>query len=140
MFIQRRQGHWEECTRNLERAAELDPRDRSTLETLSSDYASFRRYAEAKTWLTRAVAVAEPDDIFVEVATAGDWLLCALAERDATAAREALSALGNNEIWLGDQVQFNRAFVEGLIARMTNDEHNAQLKKIVETQPDFGLA
>ncbi len=26
-FIQRRQGRWEESTRNLERAAELDPRD-----------------------------------------------------------------------------------------------------------------
>ena len=30
-YIQRRQGHWEESTRNLERAAELDPRDIDTL-------------------------------------------------------------------------------------------------------------
>src|SRR5256886_4202760 len=43
-FIQRRQGHWEDSRRNLERAAELDPRDLETLEPLSSDYARFRRY------------------------------------------------------------------------------------------------
>ena len=31
-FIQRRQGRWEESTRNLERAAELDPRNINTLQ------------------------------------------------------------------------------------------------------------
>jgi TolB-like protein/Tfp pilus assembly protein PilF len=181
-FIQRRQGHWEDSRRNLERAAELDPRDLETLGDLSSDYARFRRYAEAKEWLTRALAVAEPDDIGMKLAPsegelfgnantrplheaidslratnpaagtsviAHDWLFCALAERDATAAKEALSALRNDEIWLVDQVQVNRPFVEGLIARMTNDEHNAQLafaaaraeqEKIVKEQPDFGPA
>jgi len=179
-FIQRRQGHWEDSRRNLERAAELDPRDILTLGPLSSDYARFRRYAEAKTWLTRALAVAEPDDIGMKLALpegelevnadprplhqaidsiratnpaagtsaiAHDWLFCALAERDATAAKEALNALSDNEIGLFDQVQVNRPFVEGLIARMTNDEHNAQLafaaaraeqEKVVEAQPDFG--
>ncbi|MFL6545794.1 MAG: protein kinase domain-containing protein, partial [Candidatus Udaeobacter sp.] len=67
-FIQRRQGHWEDSRRNLERAAELDPRDLETLEDLSSDYARFRRYAEAKGWLTRALAVAEPDDVLMKLA------------------------------------------------------------------------
>ena len=181
-FIQRRQGRWEESTRNLERAAELDPRDLGTLEVLSSDYARFRRHAEAKTWLTRAVAVAEPDDISMKLAfpegelygnadprplhqaidsiratnpaagtsaIAHDWLFCALAERDGAAATQALSALSENEISLGDKVSFNRHFVEGLIARMRNDERNAQLafaaareeqERIVEAQPDFGPA
>jgi TolB-like protein/Tfp pilus assembly protein PilF len=179
-IIQRRQGHWEDSRRNLERAAELDPRDIRTLGPLSSDYARFRRYAEAKTWLTRAVAVAEPDDISMKLALpewelivnaeprplhqaidsvratnpaavksaiAGNWLFCALAERDATAAKEALSALGDNEISLVDQVQFNRGFVEALIARMTNDEQKArsafaaaraEQEKVLEAQPDFG--
>ena len=179
-FIQRRQGHWEDSRRNLERAAELDPRDLETLEDLSSDYARFRRYAEAKGWLTRALAVAEPDDILMKLAlpeweldvnadtrplhqaidslratnpaavrsaTAENWLFCALAERDGAAATQALSALGDKEIRIVDQVQFNRAFVEGLIARMTNDEQKAQSaftaahaeqEKIVAAQPDFG--
>src|SRR6266571_8094165 len=181
-FIQRRQGHWEDSRRNLERAAELDPRDLETLEDLSADYARFRRYAEAKTWLTRALAVAEPDDIGMKLAPsewelevnadtrplhqaidsiratnpaagtsaiAHDWLFCALAERDGAAATQALSALSENEISLGDKVSFNRHFVEGLIARMRNDERNAQLafaaaraeqERIVEAQPDFGPA
>ncbi|PYL09779.1 MAG: hypothetical protein DME33_03060, partial [Verrucomicrobia bacterium] len=180
--IQRRQGHWEASRRNLERAAELDPRDTDTLEVLSSDYARFRRYAEAKGWLTRALAVAEPDDVRMKLAlpnweldvnantrplheaidslratnpaavrsaTAENWLFCALAERDGAAATQVLSALGDKEIRIVDQVQFNRAFVEGLIARMTNDERRAQLafvaaraeqEKIVEAQPDFGPA
>jgi TolB-like protein/tRNA A-37 threonylcarbamoyl transferase component Bud32/Tfp pilus assembly protein PilF len=178
-FIQRRQGRFEESIRNLERAAELDPRDIETLDTLAGDYARFRRYAEAKTWLTREVAAAEPDDVRMklalpewEVDVNGDprplhqaidsiratnpaavpiiadvWLSCALAERDAAAATEALSALDESQITLGDQVAFNRPFVEGLIARITNDERKAQLafaaaraeqEKIVQAQPDFG--
>jgi serine/threonine-protein kinase len=80
---------------------------------------------------------------------ARSWLICALAERDGAAATQALSALNENGILLWDQVQFNRRFVEGLIARMTNDERRAQLafvaaraeqEKIVEAQPDFGPA
>src|SRR2546428_10364569 len=83
----------------------------------------------------------------VRSATAGNWLFCALAERDGAAATQALSALGDKEIWIVDQVQFNRAFVEGLIARITNDERKAQSaftaaraeqEKIVAAQPDFG--
>ena len=180
--IQRRQGHWEDSRRNLERAAELDPRDLGTLDMLSADCARFRRYAEAKTWLTRAVAVAEPDDIGMKLALpewemgvnadprplhqaidslrttnpaagtfaiAHAWLFCALAERDGVAATQALSTLNKNRIFLYDQVQSNRAFVEGLIARMANDEHKAQLafaaaraeqEKVVQAQPDFGPA
>ena len=50
------------------------------------------------------------------------WLICALAERDVAAAKEALIA--SDEIPLGnDAVHFTRPFVEGIIARMTNDEH-----------------
>jgi TolB-like protein/Tfp pilus assembly protein PilF/predicted Ser/Thr protein kinase len=179
-FIQRRQGRWEDSRRNLERAVELDPRDLEALEDLSGDYARFRRYAEAKVWLTRALAVAEPDDVLMKLAlpswelevnantrpfheaidslratnpaavksaAAANWLFCALAERDSAAATQALSALRDKEIWIVDQVQFNRAFVEGLIARMTNDEQKAQSaftaahaeqEKIIAAQPDFG--
>jgi hypothetical protein len=77
------------------------------------------------------------------------WLLCALAERDVAAATEALSGMGEGEIALVGQVRFNRAFVEGVIARMTNDEHQAQLaftaaraeqEKKVQAQPDYGPA
>jgi TolB-like protein/Tfp pilus assembly protein PilF/predicted Ser/Thr protein kinase len=180
--IQRRHGRLEEAGQNLQRAAELDPRDAVTLMDVSDIHDQLGRTAEAKYWLTRAVAVAEPDDVLMKLAlpqweldmnadprplhqaiesiratnpaaakswVALHWLYCALAERNAVAAREALSALDDSEIGLGGQVQFNRAFVEGLIARMTNDEGKAQLdfsvaraqqEKVVQAQPDFGPA
>ena len=79
---------------------------------------------------------------------ADSWLVCALAERDVAAAKDALIASG--EIPLSDDaVHFTRPFVEGVIARMTNDEEKAQLaftaaraeqEKIVQAQPDYGPA
>ena len=79
---------------------------------------------------------------------APSWLNCALAERDVAAAKEAL--LASDECRLGvDAVRFPRPFVEGVIARMANDEHKAQLaftaaraeqEKTVQAQPDYGPA
>jgi serine/threonine-protein kinase len=76
------------------------------------------------------------------------WLLCALAERDVAAAKDALVA--SNEFPLqGDAIHFTRPFVEGVIARMINDEHKAQLaftaaraeqEKTVQAQADYGPA
>jgi serine/threonine-protein kinase len=78
------------------------------------------------------------------------WLLCSLAERNATAALNALNALGENPINLAsvDNARFNSAFVEGVIARMTNDDKKAQSaftaaraeqEKIVQAQANYGL-
>ena len=47
-YIQRRQGRWEESTRNLERALELDPRNVNTLDSIGDSYGALRRYAERK--------------------------------------------------------------------------------------------
>jgi TolB-like protein/Flp pilus assembly protein TadD len=178
--IQNRQGRSEEARRNLERAAELDPRDIGTLEEVAYSYKLFGRYAEAKSWEARAIALAAPDDLttklrltrleFFEKAdtrplhqaidsiratnaaavrgrVADQWLMYALAERDAAAATQALSALGDREIFPdGDHIYFPRAFAEGLIARMANDEQKAQLafaaaraeqEKLVQAQPDY---
>jgi TolB-like protein/Flp pilus assembly protein TadD len=75
------------------------------------------------------------------------WLACALAERDAAAAANALVALGENDF--GDGVSLNRTFEEGLLARMTKDETKAraafaaartQQEKVVQAQPNYGPA
>ncbi len=75
------------------------------------------------------------------------WLVCALAERDAAAATDALIAAGENPINLGNDVFCNRQFVEGVMARMVKDVDKARLaftaaraeqEKIVQAQPDFG--
>jgi serine/threonine-protein kinase len=177
--IQRRQGRWEESTRNFERAVELDPRDIRVLVQTGLSYGGVRRYAEQKSKLDRALTVA-PNDVgikadraFVEVDWKADtgplhqvideiratnsaampkiafrWLLCALAERDVAAAKDALLASG--EFPIGEEaVNFTRPFAEGVIARMANDEHKAQLAFVaaraeqeekVQAQPDYAPA
>jgi serine/threonine protein kinase/tetratricopeptide (TPR) repeat protein len=178
-YIKRRQGRWEESTRDLERAIDLDPRNVYTLQQIAISYGLLRRYPEEKSVLDRALAIA-PNDVDTKVARAfvefhwkantrplhqmidsiratnptgvtsitDAWLSCALAERDAAAAKNALNASG--ETALGDSaVHFNRPFVEGVIARMANDEEKArsafiaaraEQEKIVQAQPEYGPA
>ena len=156
-FIQRRQGRWEESMRNFQRAIELDPRSLNTLGNIADSYANARRYAEQKSTLDRSrlsrqtmsrqrqrahgwkwirkADTGPSHQVINEIRTtnpasmpqlAGLSLLCALAERDVAAAKDAL--LASDEFPLGRQaVNFTRPFVEGVIARMTNDEQNAQL-------------
>ena len=176
-FIQRRQGHWEEATQNLERTVELDPRSTDTLQQMAWQYLFVRRYAEVKPLLNRVLAI-ESNRVDTEVflasvdfhwkadirpfhqmidsirttnpaelpAIADAWLICALAERDPGAAANAITAVGENAFG-DDTVQFSRTFVEGLVARMMQDEGKArsaftaarsEQEKIVQAQPDYG--
>src|SRR5882762_3073320 len=50
------------------------------------------------------------------------WLICALAERDAPAARNALTAAGENPAYTEEAATFSRQFMEGVIARMVKDD------------------
>jgi TolB-like protein/Tfp pilus assembly protein PilF/predicted Ser/Thr protein kinase len=65
-YIQRRQGRWEESTRNLERAVELDPRNLYSLQQIAVTYGYLRRYSEQKSAYDRALAI-EPDNIETKV-------------------------------------------------------------------------
>src|SRR5207302_11121102 len=58
---------------------------------------------------------------------ADSWFLCALAERDATAAERALVALGDNPALGEDAVILSRSFGEGLLARVMKDEAKARV-------------
>jgi serine/threonine-protein kinase len=82
---------------------------------------------------------------------ANNWLVCALAERDGTAAENALTAFGESPITFGstENVLFNRPFVEGVIARITKNEDRArsafiaaraEQEKIIQAQPNYGPA
>src|SRR5581483_7189699 len=77
------------------------------------------------------------------------WLACALAERDAASANNALTVLGEDPLFGDDAVQFNRPFVEGLVARMTKNEGKARLafmasraeqERIIQAQPGYAPA
>jgi tetratricopeptide (TPR) repeat protein len=83
---------------------------------------------------------------------ADNWLLCALAERDAAGAKNALIALGENRASLGPFTNgevLSRPFMEGVIARVAKDDTKAQAaftaaraeqQKIIQAQPSFGPA
>lgn len=178
-YIQRRQGHWGEASRNFERALDFDPRNIQILTQIAGSYTLFGRYAEAKSMWDRVLAI-EPDDVATKVARAqvefnwkadtqplyrviesiratdpssvpsiaNDWLFCALSRRDAVAAKDALIAVGKPNVNDGI-VQFNRSFIEGVIARMTDDHAQAQSaftaaraeqEKTVQAQPNHGPA
>ena len=77
------------------------------------------------------------------------WVYCALAERDGTAAKNALIALGENAILFTHNVPLNRPFIEGVIARMVKDNEKARSAftvaraeqgKIIQAQPNYGPA
>jgi TolB-like protein/Flp pilus assembly protein TadD len=68
-YIERRQGRWEESTRNLEHAIDLDPRNFFTLQQIGLSYGLLRRYAEQISVLDRALVV-EPNDANIKVALA----------------------------------------------------------------------
>jgi serine/threonine-protein kinase len=78
---------------------------------------------------------------------ADGWLICALAERDAAATRNAVIAAGENPPLIDEAVNFSRPFIEGVIARMTKDNEKAreaftsaraEQEKIVQAQPSYG--
>jgi TolB-like protein/Flp pilus assembly protein TadD/predicted Ser/Thr protein kinase len=174
-YIERRQGHWEESTRNLERALDLDPRNLLLLHQIALTYDDLGRYADEQTILDRALAI-EPKDVETKAtrayidfdwkadtrplhelidalrarnpgalpSVADRWLDCALAERDAVAAMNALAALGENSVG-GMTIRLSPQFLAGLIARMTKDDAKARIaftaaraeqEKLVDSHPD----
>ena len=75
------------------------------------------------------------------------WLFCALAERDAAAARNAVIAAGENPAFTDEAVTFSRPFMEGVIARMTKDDAGARAaftaaraeqQKILQAHESYG--
>ena len=179
-YIQRRQGRWEESTRNLERAVDLDPRNLIGVQELAFSFGMLRRYADKTSVLDRALAI-EPNDVTTKATLASvqfdwkadtrplhqmidsvratnpgamshiaeTWLICALAERDGAAAKEALLACESPVLLLGDNVPFNHPFIEGVIAGMTKDSDKARTaftaaraeqQKTAQAEPNYGPA
>jgi serine/threonine protein kinase/tetratricopeptide (TPR) repeat protein len=175
--IQRRQGRWEESTRNFERALDLNPRDHESVNNVGTNCWWLRRYAKKKAALNRFLTI-EPSDIqakvdlaYIDYGEKADirplhqlidsiratnpsalpywpnyWFGCALVERNVADAENGLVAIGQNPIWLADSLDFNRPFIEGVLARMTNDAGKAQAaftaaraeqEKIVQAEPNF---
>jgi len=127
----------------LERALTIKPDDIDTTVAralMEVDWKADTRSLHRLIDETRAKHPADVENV------ADSWLICALAERDATAAKAALKASGENPL-SDDVIQFSRPFAEGLIARMTNDGDTARgaftaartlQEKAIEAQPNYG--
>jgi len=154
-YIERRRGHWDQSTRNFERAIDLDPRNVLTLLQIGTSYELLRHYAEAKSMLDR-VLVIEPNDVetkleraliefcwkadtrtlhqFVDSTGTTDPAVLPMAADAwltwALAERDPVAA-ANALAALGDHsfpneiAKLSHRFLEGLIARMTKDDYKA---------------
>ena len=77
------------------------------------------------------------------------WLCSALADRNADAAKAAVTTEGDNPVNMGGNVYVSRLFMEGVVARLAKDEDKARSdfaaarvdqEKTVQAQPTFGPA
>lgn len=153
-YVDRRQNQWEQSTKNLERALEIDPHHFGILQQLAVSYGVLRRYAEEAAILDRALAIA-PDNIdtrvtraFVDFHWRADSRLLhetidsiratnpdALADiagdwfSCALAERDDAAARAALEKLPGPltdyAVHLNRPLLDGIIARMTNQPEKA---------------
>jgi TolB-like protein/predicted Ser/Thr protein kinase/Flp pilus assembly protein TadD len=168
-------GNQEEALRNFERAVDLDPRNVLLLQQTAFSYDYLRRYRQEEATIDRMLAIEPNDvetklaRAFVELDwkadtrrlhqsidsiraanpiairdIAGEWLTCALAERDAAAAANALAVHGDRSLG-NDVVKYSPRFMEGLIARLTQDDvkeraaftlARAEQEKLVRAHPD----
>ena len=130
----------------LDRALAIDPND--VVNNL--EHATLEFYWKADTRpmhqmidSIRAANPAATEDI------AEYWLICALAERDAAAARNAVIAAGENPAQTDEAVSFSPSFMKGVIARMTKDDAEARTafaaaraeqEKVSQTPESYGPA
>jgi TolB-like protein/class 3 adenylate cyclase len=151
-FIDRRQGRWAESTKNLERAAELDPQNPHVLQQIAFSYYFLRRYADEERALDRAIAVT-PKEAALRASRAEvelDWHADArplLSTVETILAEDSREAKNVAQLWLRGSlcrrdfdnalralaalpiagcyqqtIPFPRAWCEGVVAQMRGDK------------------
>jgi len=153
-YIDRREGHWEEATRNLERALELDPRNFLTLHQMGLTYQAQHRYADQAGTYDRALMIVpgDPSTRVTRAKVAFDWradikpfqaMLAtviaenpsvapdvddtdfALCERNAAATARNLTNIPREGV-AQNGVNYPYAYSEGLVAYCQGDSAKAQ--------------
>jgi TolB-like protein/class 3 adenylate cyclase len=155
-LIDRRQGRWDDAVKNLEKAAELDPRNSRILGDLAILYDLLRRYDEEQAVFDRAAAAnpasvtyfqmmrasielekgntktarSELDSLPTGYDPAGavtfTRISLALYERDPPAAEKILAASNLEEIVGGTGSLLPRSWFEALIARAQGNAQKAR--------------
>jgi tetratricopeptide (TPR) repeat protein len=155
-YILRRRGQQEEGLQNLQRAAELDPRNFVTLQQIAISYQNLGRYAESIAALDRALTIV-PDNVETRtgrgffyfcwkadtrplhqtidailaqgpgaIASAADNWFFCALVERDPAAAERALVALGDNPWGEDAIYLSRSFGEGLLARMTKDETRAR--------------
>lgn len=150
-YIDRRQGRWEESTRSLLRAIELDPNNALLLQQIASSYEAMRDYAKEAAMLDRAISL-RPDDLDTRIGRAQidvfwkadprplrDVLATAISRDPANSKRQAriraflalaerdadggLQALADlgDKTWGPNAFQFPRALGDAIFYRLKGD-------------------
>lgn len=154
--ITRRQGRWDEAAKNLEKAAELDPRNQKVLLNLSVLYDLLRRYDDEIALLERTAEASPSTRDYCQMVRAqvelgrGDlkaartalhllpaeydpagavtWtrINLALFENDPESAAKILAESQKEELPSGSGTIVSASFFEGLIARVRGDSAKAE--------------
>jgi TolB-like protein/class 3 adenylate cyclase/Tfp pilus assembly protein PilF len=155
-YIDRRQGRWQESTRNLERALEFDPNNIFILHQISTSYGALRDYPKEAGALDRILAL-KPNDLDARISRAQlevfwkadtaplhELIEASMRQNPASAAglapvriflatAERDPAAGERALAdLGentygpDAIRYTRAFGEGFFARLKGDPVAAQ--------------
>ena len=95
--ILRRRGQQEEGLRNLQRAAELDPRNFNTLQHIAGSYLTLGRYAESIAAFDRALSIL-PDSIETRATRGGVYLCWKADTRPLHQTIDAILAQGSDAI------------------------------------------
>jgi TolB-like protein/class 3 adenylate cyclase/Tfp pilus assembly protein PilF len=128
----------------LDRALAIEPNDVDT--KVARAFVEFHWKADSRP-LHKTLDSIRSTNPAATQSVADGWLICALAERDAVAAKNAVIAAGTNPPFTDEAVNFSRPFVEGVIARMTKHENKArsaftaartEQEKIIQAQPNYG--
>jgi TolB-like protein/class 3 adenylate cyclase/Tfp pilus assembly protein PilF len=155
-WIDRRQGRWEDAVKNLEKAAELDPRNSAILAELAVLYDLLRRYDDEETVFDRAIAANPDSTAYYQIlraavelekgntkaarnllsslpggydpdgAATSTWLNLAWYERDAASAAKILAASKLEEIVDGTGSLLPRDWFQSLAARASGDAPKAR--------------
>jgi TolB-like protein/class 3 adenylate cyclase/Flp pilus assembly protein TadD len=154
-LIDRREGNWEESTRDLERALELDPRNLFTLQQLALTYLTQHRYQDAIRIHDRTLTIVPGDPLTritraqvilnwkadikpyqttlasliaedPRIAPDVDYPDYALCERTAAAAARALTNYPRDGVNTEYGVNCPHAYWEGVVARWQGDSAKAQ--------------
>ncbi len=155
-YIDRRQGRWDECLRNLQRALELDPRNFLILQQISLACENMRRFPEMIASLDKALLIV-PDDTPTRMQRALaelDWRADPKPLRaavESAVAQDPGSAAGIAQFWLylalcerdtaaagralavmtsdgcrNEGIPLPKAWCEGVAARARGDNASAQ--------------